>query len=87
MPNVRLIDDEGNNFGVISTSDALDRAADAGLDLVEVSPNVDPPVCKIMDFGKFKYEQQKKANEARKQQIQDLDWFMETLRAVRSNGT
>ena len=68
MPNVRLIDDEGNNFGVISTSDALDRAADAGLDLVEVSPNVDPPVCKIMDFGKFKYEQQKKANEARKRQ-------------------
>ena len=68
VPNVRLIDDEGNNFGVISTSDALDRAADAGLDLVEVSPNVDPPVCKIMDFGKFKYEQQKKANEARKRQ-------------------
>ena len=68
VPNVRLIDDEGNNFGVISTSDALDRAADAGLDLVEVSPNVDPPVCKIMDVGKFKYEQQKKANEARKRQ-------------------
>ena len=62
MPNVRLIDDEGNNFGVISTSDALDRAAEAGLDLVEVSPNVDPPVCKIMDCGRFKYEQQKKAN-------------------------
>ena len=46
----------------------MDRALDAGLDLVEVSPNVDPPVCKIMDFGKFKYEQQKKANEARKRQ-------------------
>lgn len=67
-PKVRLIDDEGTNYGVISTRDALDRALDAGLDLVEVSPNVDPPVCKIMDFGKFKYEQQKKANEARKRQ-------------------
>jgi len=68
VPKVRLIDDEGTNYGVISTRDALDRAMDAGLDLVEVSPNVDPPVCKIMDFGKFKYEQQKKANEARKRQ-------------------
>ena len=68
VPKVRLIDDEGTNYGVIATRDALDRAMDAGLDLVEVSPNVDPPVCKIMDFGKFKYEQQKKANEARKRQ-------------------
>ena len=68
VPKVRLIDDEGTNYGVITTRDALDRALEAGLDLVEVSPNVDPPVCKIMDFGKFKYEQQKKANEARKRQ-------------------
>jgi translation initiation factor IF-3 len=68
VPKVRLIDDEGTNYGVIPTREALDRAMDAGLDLVEVSPNVDPPVCKIMDFGKFKYEQQKKANEARKRQ-------------------
>jgi translation initiation factor IF-3 len=68
VPKVRLIDDEGTNYGVIPTREALDRAIDAGLDLVEVSPNVDPPVCKIMDFGKFKYEQQKKANEARKRQ-------------------
>lgn len=68
VPKVRLIDDEGTNYGVISTRDALDRAMDAGLDLVEVSPNVDPPVCKIMDFGKFKYEQARAAREARKKQ-------------------
>ena len=68
VPKVRLIDDAGTNYGVLTTRDALDRALEAGLDLVEVSPNVDPPVCKIMDFGKFKYEQQKKANEARKRQ-------------------
>ena len=65
---VRCIDPEGNQLGVISTSDALARAEDFGLDLVEVQPNVDPPVCKILDYGKFKYEAQKRANEARKKQ-------------------
>ena len=54
--------------GVVPRRDALNRAADAGLDLVEVSPNADPPVCKILDYGKFKYEVQKKRNEARKKQ-------------------
>jgi translation initiation factor IF-3 len=67
-PQVRCIDPEGNQLGVISTSDALARAEDFGLDLVEVQPNVDPPVCKILDYGKFKYEAQKRANEARKKQ-------------------
>lgn len=65
---VRLIDELGEMQGVMSARDAVHRAAMAGLDLVEISPNADPPVCKILDFGKFKYEQQKKKNEARKRQ-------------------
>ncbi len=66
--NVRLIDARGTMVGVVSTEDALQRAADAGLDLVEVAGNVDPPVCKILDYGKLKYETQKKEAEARKKQ-------------------
>ncbi len=65
---VRLIDDKGNNHGVIGIEKALDLADKAGLDLVEVSPNVDPPVCKILDYGKFKFEAQKKASQAKKKQ-------------------
>ena len=68
IPNVRLIDEKGENRGVVSTREAIAMAVEAGLDLVEISPNTDPPVCKILDFGKFKYEAQKKANEARKKQ-------------------
>ncbi len=68
MPQVRLIGANGEMLGVMSARDALIRAYDAGLDLLEISPNAEPPVCKITDFGKFKYEQQKKANEARKKQ-------------------
>jgi len=67
-PEIRLIDHEGNNHGVTDPRRALTMAEEAGLDLVEISPNAAPPVCKIMDFGKFKYEQQKKANEAKKKQ-------------------
>jgi translation initiation factor IF-3 len=55
-------------IGVVPRSDALTRALEAGLDLVEVSPGADPPVCKILDFGKYKYEEQKRKNEARKKQ-------------------
>lgn len=65
---VRLIDEEGEMVGVTAIREAQQRADDAGLDLVEISPNAEPPVCKIMDYGKYKYEQQKKANEARKKQ-------------------
>ncbi len=65
---VRLIDETGENVGVVSHADALERAVNAGLDLVEVSPDADPPVCKILDYGKFKYQAQKKAAEARKHQ-------------------
>ena len=65
---VRLIDQDGQNVGVVQRQDAADRATAAGLDLVEISPDAEPPVCKIMDFGKFKYQEQKKAAEARKKQ-------------------
>ena len=67
-PEVRLIGAEGEQIGVVSREDALDRSANIGLDLVIVADNADPPVCKIMDYGKFKYEEQKKKNEARKKQ-------------------
>ncbi|MHA3916465.1 translation initiation factor IF-3 [Halovulum sp. GXIMD14793] len=65
---IRLIGAEGENVGVVSPARAMEMAEEAGLDLVEISPNATPPVCKIMDFGKFKYEQQKKEAEARKKQ-------------------
>ena len=67
-PEVRLIGAEGEQIGVVSREDALDRSANIGLDLVIVADNANPPVCKIMDYGKFKYEEQKKKNEARKKQ-------------------
>ena len=66
--SVRLIDEKGEMIGVVSRSDALKLAQNAGLDLVEVSPNAEPPVCKILDFGKYKYELQKKKAEAKKKQ-------------------
>lgn len=66
--SIRLIDADGEMIGVVSLREGLDMAAEVGLDLVEVSPNADPPVCKILDFGKFKYEVQKKKAEARKKQ-------------------
>ncbi len=66
--SIRLIDADGEMVGVVSLREGLDMAAEVGLELVEVSPNADPPVCKILDFGKFKYEAQKKKNEARKKQ-------------------
>jgi translation initiation factor IF-3 len=68
VPEVRLIDHTGQNVGVVSTSDAMARAAEAGLDLVEISPDSSPPVAKILDYGKYKYQEQKKAAEARKRQ-------------------
>ncbi|WP_348646226.1 translation initiation factor IF-3 [Aliiroseovarius sp. F20344] len=67
-PEIRLIGADGENVGVVTPARALVMAQDAGLDLVEISPNANPPVCKIMDFGKFKYEQQKRESEARKKQ-------------------
>ncbi|RMD61058.1 MAG: translation initiation factor IF-3 [Alphaproteobacteria bacterium] len=65
---VRLIDENGENVGIVPVAEALERAEAAGLDLVEVSPHTTPPVCKILDYGRFKYEDQKKRAEARKKQ-------------------
>jgi translation initiation factor IF-3 len=65
---VRLVDQTGSMIGVLPLDEALERAEEAGLDLVEVSPTADPPVCKILDYGKFKYDAQKRAAEARKKQ-------------------
>ena len=67
-PEIRLIGAEGENLGVLSPIRALELAEQAGLDLVEISPTAEPPVCKIMDFGKYKYETQKREAEARKKQ-------------------
>jgi len=68
IPKVQLINEEGVNLGVVPTDQALRMAEEAGLDLVEISPNAEPPVCKILDLGKLKYANQKKAAEARKKQ-------------------
>jgi len=65
---IQLIDQTGHNHGTIKTQTAIQMAADAGFDLVEISPNTNPPVCKFLDYGKFKYSAQKKAAEARKKQ-------------------
>jgi translation initiation factor IF-3 len=67
-PEIRLIGPDGQNVGVVKPERALELAEQVGLDLVEISPNATPPVCKIMDFGKFKYEQQKREAEAKKKQ-------------------
>jgi translation initiation factor IF-3 len=68
VDKVRVIDENGENLGVMYTREAIEQAAEVGLDLVEVSPSADPPVCKFLDVGKFRYEAQKKANLARKTQ-------------------
>ncbi|WP_328586674.1 translation initiation factor IF-3 [Roseovarius atlanticus] len=68
VPEIRLIGADGENVGVVTPERAMGMAEEAGLDLVEISPNANPPVCKIMDYGKYKYEQQKRESEARKKQ-------------------
>ena len=67
-PDVQVITNEGENLGVLSTNEAISMAKNQGLDLIEIAPNAKPPVCKIMDMGKFKYDAQKKANLAKKKQ-------------------
>lgn len=69
VPQVRLIDASGENVGVVSTEEAVRIAQEAELDLVEVAPNAEPPVCRVMDYGKFLYERTKKEREARKAQV------------------
>ena len=67
-PEVQVIASNGENLGILSTNKAISKAKNEGLDLIEIAPNVNPPVCKIMDMGKYKYDAQKKANLARKKQ-------------------
>ena len=67
-PEVQVIDSNGSNLGILNTNEAILKAKNQGLDLIEIAPNADPPVCKIMDMGKFKYDAQKKANLAKKKQ-------------------
>jgi len=69
VPEVRVIAEEGEQLGVMAVQDAIREARNRGLDLVEVAPTAQPPVCRIIDFGKFQYEQKKKANEAKKKQV------------------
>jgi translation initiation factor IF-3 len=68
VPQVRLIDEKGTQVGIVNTQEALNMARDRGLDLMEVSPNAQPPVCKICDYGKFKYEKKKQEHKAKKKQ-------------------
>jgi len=67
-PDVQVIGSDGQNLGILNLNDAINRAKDVGLDLIEIAPNAKPPVCKIMDMGKYKYDAQKKANKAKKKQ-------------------
>ena len=67
-PDVQVISSDGENMGILNTNEAIKKAKEEGLDLIEIAPNAKPPVCKIMDIGKFKYDQQKKANKAKKKQ-------------------
>ena len=67
-PEVQVISSNGENLGILNTNEAISIAKEEGLDLIEISPNANPPVCKIMDMGKFKYDAQKKANKAKKKQ-------------------
>ncbi len=69
MPQVRVVAEDGEEFGVMDTRDAIRAAREKGMDLVEVAPNAEPPVCKIIDYGKFQYLAKKKANEAKKKQV------------------
>jgi translation initiation factor IF-3 len=71
---MRLIDAEGNQAGIVSLDDALNMAKEAGLDLVEISPNSDPPVCRIMDFGKYQYQQKKKYKKPKQAQTKELKY-------------
>ncbi|MGN6092396.1 MAG: translation initiation factor IF-3, partial [Luteibacter jiangsuensis] len=70
VPRVRVLGVEGEQLGIMDTRDAIRAAEDLGMDLVEIQPNGDPPVCRIMDYGKFKFEAQKKAQAAKKKQKQ-----------------
>ena len=82
---IRVVGDDGEQFGVMSTRDALALAAEKELDLVEISPNATPPVCKIMDYGKFKYEKTKKDKENKKKQKNLISDFLLSLTSERDD--
>lgn len=101
VPEIRLIDENGGQVGIVKTADALRMAKDKGLDLMEVAPNSRPPVCKITDYGKFKYEKKKKEHAAKKKQVimkvkeiqlrpstdkHDLDFKVRNLRSFLEDG-
>ena len=69
VPSVRVIDEDGEQLGVMDTRDAVQKAREMGIDLVEIAPNAKPPVCRIIDYGKFLYEEKKKTAEAKKKQV------------------
>ena len=81
-PDVQVITSDGENLGIISTNEAISMAKSQGLDLIEIAPNANPPVCKIMDMGKFKYDAQKKANLAKKK---TKNYFLERNKNATSN--
>ncbi|MBK1621574.1 translation initiation factor IF-3 [Lamprobacter modestohalophilus] len=70
VPQVRLIAEDGGQVGILDLADAIQKATEVSLDLVEIDPNADPPVCRLMDYGRFRFDQKKKQNEARKKQKQ-----------------
>jgi translation initiation factor IF-3 len=70
VPDIRLIGEDGNQIGVVRTREAIEMAEEAGLDLVEIQPTAEPPVCRLMDYGRFRFDQKKKLNEAKKKQKQ-----------------
>ncbi|MFZ2586588.1 MAG: translation initiation factor IF-3 [Alphaproteobacteria bacterium] len=82
IPQIRVVGPEGENFGIMATRDALFKAREFELDLVEISPNASPPVCKILDYGKFRFQEQKRKREAKKNQI-----IQETKELVFRPGT
>lgn len=101
MPSVRVVTEDGDTLGVMDTRDAIQEARNRGFDLVEIAPNAKPPVCKIIDYGKFLYEQKKRAHEAKKKQVtvevkeikfrpgtddHDYDYRMERARGWLSDG-
>lgn len=69
MPSVRVVTEDGETLGIMDTRDAIREARERGVDLVEIAPNAKPPVCRLIDYGKFQYEQKKKAHEAKKKQV------------------
>ena len=85
-PEVQVINSDGENLGVLNLQEAISKAKDENLDLIEIAPNARPPVCKIMDMGKYKYDQQKKLNKAKKKQVHDYTFKIKNAQKFLSKG-